>query len=112
MSTEKWLLEMATEIAKEGHCGWANTCQQAADDFAALTAERDQWERRAGQYMDERDLLAKNVLRDAARYRWLRKIADMNVGACPICCYDGLDFTPGTELDASIDAALQEKRDA
>jgi hypothetical protein len=39
MSTEKWLLEMATEIAKEGHCGWANTCQQAADDFAALTAD-------------------------------------------------------------------------
>ena len=41
-SHAKWLRQAAAEIAKEGHNGWGNTCDQAADEIdrlcSALTA--------------------------------------------------------------------------
>ena len=39
MSDEKWLRQAAEEIRKEGHYGWGNTCEQAADRIAELEAE-------------------------------------------------------------------------
>ena len=38
-STAKWLRQAAEEIRREGHNGWGNTCEQAADDHDALRAE-------------------------------------------------------------------------
>lgn len=35
---EKLLRQCAEEIAKAGHNGWGNTCSQAADEVATLTA--------------------------------------------------------------------------
>jgi hypothetical protein len=34
VSDEKWLRQAAEEIRKEGHYGWGNTCEQAADRIA------------------------------------------------------------------------------
>ena len=33
---QKWLRQAADEIRKEGHYGWGNTCEQAADHIAEL----------------------------------------------------------------------------
>lgn len=33
---EKWLRQAAEEIRREGHNGWGNTCEQAADEIASL----------------------------------------------------------------------------
>ena len=35
-SHEKWLRQAAEEIRKEGHYGWGNTCEQAADRISLL----------------------------------------------------------------------------
>lgn len=35
------LRQAADEIRREGHAGWGNTCEWAADELERLTAERD-----------------------------------------------------------------------
>jgi hypothetical protein len=42
---EKWLRQAADEIRKEGHAGWGNICEQAADRIAELGVEVDQYQR-------------------------------------------------------------------
>ena len=42
MSEEKWLRQAADEIRKEGHYGWGNTCEQAADRIAELEETLEQ----------------------------------------------------------------------
>ena len=34
--TTKWLMQAAEEIRKEGHAGWGNTCEQAAERMTEL----------------------------------------------------------------------------
>jgi hypothetical protein len=75
-SHEKWLRQAAEEIAAEGHAGWGNTCEQAADQIAELQAEVER--------LNTRELEWKVLLRDlhvemAARFccvtymwRWRR----------------------------------------
>ena len=41
--------------------------------------------------------------KDAERYRWLKQLANTNVGCCPVCGYDGLDFKTGEVIDAELD---------
>jgi hypothetical protein len=36
---EKWLRQAAEEIRREGHYGWGNTCEQAADEIKRLESE-------------------------------------------------------------------------
>lgn len=43
------------------------------------------------------------VLRDAARYRWLRDHVDME---CGVLSFEYSDYGDGDKLDAAIDAAL------
>jgi hypothetical protein len=38
-SHAKWLRQTADEIRAEGHNGWGNTCEQAADEIKRLQAE-------------------------------------------------------------------------
>jgi hypothetical protein len=53
-SGAKWLRKAAEEIRDEGHPGWGNTCEFAADAIDAAIKQREQ------------------DAKDAARYRWLR----------------------------------------
>ncbi|MEO0437906.1 MAG: hypothetical protein AAF098_13455 [Pseudomonadota bacterium] len=41
---EKWLRQAAEEIREDGHNGWGNTCEQAADFIAELEKDRDRLE--------------------------------------------------------------------
>lgn len=38
-SHAKWLRQAATEIRAEGHNGWGNTCEQAAEEIDRLSTE-------------------------------------------------------------------------
>ena len=38
MSHAKWLRQAAEEIRAEGHAGWGNTCEQAAEAYERLEA--------------------------------------------------------------------------
>lgn len=91
MNHEKWLRQAAREIRAEGHCGWGNTCEQAADHIAALEAE-----------------LAA-VKADAERYQWLRLHTDSMSVSPPLTVAIvegwGLCAWSGDNLDAAIDKA-------
>jgi hypothetical protein len=41
-SCAKWLRQVATEIAREGHNGWGNTCEDAARHVEKLERENAQ----------------------------------------------------------------------
>lgn len=51
-SHAKWLRQAAEEIAKAGHNGWGNTCLQAADEIATLTAKVAELEAKVWQLLD------------------------------------------------------------
>lgn len=101
----KWLREAAEQIRSEGHAGWGNTCEWAADEIDRLTRERD--------------ALAK----DKARLDWLdaqwRDPIHLEVGARSVLG-DGyvrecVLFTPkgdvqGADVRFTIDAQIEQER--
>ncbi len=64
MSDEKWLRQAAEEIRKEGHYGWGNTCEQAADRIAELEADRNAWRESAEQLGRQVASLTHNIPTD------------------------------------------------
>jgi len=119
---EKWLRMAADEIRAEGHLGWGNTCEQAADAIASLTAacrEKDELLRRIDEwfaaYMHDRHNHdeAAWIL---ARVRELQPSAgsDADEASAPlnVCVYthepdDTLTFETGCGEQFRLDAMLE-----
>lgn len=62
----KWLRQAAEQIAAEGHNGWGNTCQDAAEHIATLRAQLA--EAHAGLREADALLSDKHYLRYKADY--------------------------------------------
>ena len=94
--TTKWLMQAAEEIRKEGHAGWGNTCEQAAERMAeleqhltelesvypALAAERDQFKRdkeRLEQQLAERVKAEQAVLAAYPKEGYYTRGTDINI---------------------------------
>ncbi len=94
----KWLREAAEQIRSEGHAGWGNTCEWAADEIDRLTRERDVLSQDAHRY---RFLACKGV--PPHSHRWSRWRLE---------CWNGEWWDPlmKEELDATIDAQIEQEK--
>ena len=80
-SAAKWLRKAAEEIRDEGHPGWGNTCEFAADAIDAAIKQREQ---------DKRD---------AARYRHM-------IETSPFMCFGASEYSKKSDLDEAIDNSI------
>lgn len=81
MSHSKWLRQAADEIRAEGHAGWGNTCEQAADAYDSLAAQRDILVGEALTWREERDALAAKLEIAESRQRRAESQAEQILSA-------------------------------
>ena len=102
-SHANWLRRVADEIAKAGHYGWGNTCEDAAEHIDALEAELAALRERAGRAR----VVAAGYKADAERWRTVSAMLTHEHRG------DAVGWTlslvlPGDDPDAAIDAARGE----
>ena len=119
------LRQAADEIRREGHVGWGNACEWAADEIERLTAalraqpgpvsiDDMEWAGKVhlAEAIRERDELRRQLAEaelDAQRYRWLRNEANTARKCDPMVCIyplDEQDLIDGDRLDIAIDAVM------
>jgi len=113
-SHANWLRRVADEIAKAGHYGWGNTCEDAAEHIDALEAELAALRERAGRAR----VVAAGYKADAERWRYIRRKLCLTGNGDGTCAMQAINLPAAIQgwpepgqvaefCDAAIDAAIE-----